>query len=352
MADTDKGDGLRQRKTGMSVGANTASKGDDEFFTALANSGMIPASVKPTVLALAPYWSAITWFFTEFCHYSHVMYEKAMEIWVMLSPYKPELLIPSFIGLIMCFFGGSFLTTIAAVEAYKLCGYESSITCIKNLYEDFSRFSLANKVDDAVDDNNDGVADVKQIPKSELATRKTLLFLRTIDPKRVSEAIAGLNAGCLAVIATLKLQFAKSITLGQAIGSVVEKPALKYGVPIVENLLPNEYKRWAGPIISYPIKSAAISLAWLIQRTISAFHSAVRGGNMFGKNIIEYLNKMDYIKLDAKDTILDEVLGYAFAALGLYFQLSYGFSLPWFLAIPLFPFSIIETYLMWVVNSK
>lgn len=352
MSETDKADGLRQRKTANNAdsGSHNNSKMDTAFFTALADS--VPASVKPTVLAIAPYCGTIMRALTELIHHSYILYVKACEIWVMLGPYKPELLFPSLIGLIMCFFGGSFVTLIAAVEAYKLCGYETSINCIKNLYEDFQRFNLANKADDLADDNHDGTADVQQINKSELARRKTLLFLRTVDPKRVSEAIAGLNAGFLAVVATLKLQFAKSITLGQAIGSIVERPALLYGLPVVESLLPQEYKRWAAPLVSYPIKAGAISLAWLVQRVISAFHSAIRGGNMFGKNIVEYLNKMGYITLDAKDTILDEVLGYAVAALGLYFQLSYGFGLPWFLAIPLFPFSILERYLMWVVNSK
>lgn len=32
---------------------------------------------------------------------------------------------------------------------------------------------------------------------------------QTVDPKRLQDAIAGLNAGFLAVVATLKLQFAK-----------------------------------------------------------------------------------------------------------------------------------------------
>jgi hypothetical protein len=33
------------------------------------------------------------------------VYDKLLEIWVQLQPYKPELLLPSFCGLIMCFFG-------------------------------------------------------------------------------------------------------------------------------------------------------------------------------------------------------------------------------------------------------
>jgi len=345
MSDTDK-DGLRHRKT------QSVSDGSNVTRTVEAFADSAPSSIKPYLLAAAPYCGKAALALTEAIPYLHIAYEHAIELWIFLQPYKPELLIPSIIGLVMCFFGGSFVTLIAAAEAYKMCGYETSITCIKNLYEDFARFNSANKLDDERDDDGDGVADTKQISKADLAKRKTLLFLRTVDPKRVSEALAGLNGGFLAVVATLKLQFAKSITLGQAIGSVIEKPALLYGLPVMEGLLPSDYKRWATPLISYPIKASAISVAWLVQRAVSAFHSAVRGGNMFGKNIIEYLNKMGYVTIDSKDTIIDEILGYGVAFLGLYFQLSYGFALPWFLAIPLFPFSILENYLMWVVSSR
>lgn len=129
------------------------------------------------------------------------------------------------------------MTLIAAVEAYRMVGWESSYKCIVSLYEDFEALRVANEKDDATDADGDGTADVLQIAPQELMQRKVLLFLKTVDPKRFSDAITGLNAGFLAVIATLKLQFAKAITLGNAIGEVLEKPANKYVLPIVEVFL-------------------------------------------------------------------------------------------------------------------
>ena len=123
------------------------------------------------------------------------IWNKLVEFWVMLGPYKPELLLPAFAGFIMCFFGGSFLTLIAAFEAYRMCGWEQSYQCIKDLGTDFKKFEEVNKIDDTKDDNNDGIADVLQISSSELGTRKVLLFLRSVDPNRLSSALSGLNAG-------------------------------------------------------------------------------------------------------------------------------------------------------------
>ena len=72
-------------------------------------------------------------------------YQKIMEFWKRISPYHPELLAPAFMGLVMCFFGGSYMTLIAAVEAYRLTGWESTHKCIVDLYEDFQKVAEANK---------------------------------------------------------------------------------------------------------------------------------------------------------------------------------------------------------------
>ena len=45
----------------------------------------------------------------------------------------------------MCFFGGSFMTLIAAVEAYRLTGWESTYKCLHELYLDLMQVVEANK---------------------------------------------------------------------------------------------------------------------------------------------------------------------------------------------------------------
>lgn len=217
-----------------------------------------------------------------------------------------------------------------------MCGYENSVKCIEDLVEDFRVFEEANSKDNAEDKDGDGVADVKQIGSQELATRKTLLFLKTVDPGRLTTAIAGivftssylyntkpfsyfsigLNSGLLAVIATLKLQFAKSITLGNAIGDIAKKPSKTYIIPALEAVMPAEYKRWAEPLVMYMIKSLCISMAWFLQRIISAVHSAIRGGVMVSKNLLEYLSKMGYLHINHEETFIDEIVGYGLAVTG------------------------------------
>ena len=65
--------------------------------------------------------------------------------------------------------------------------------------------------------------------------------------------------GFLAVVATLKLQFAQAITLGVSIGKILEPTAKRLFVPLIEVCLPTEYKKWAQPVVVWSVKSFAIS---------------------------------------------------------------------------------------------
>lgn len=317
-----------------------------KYLTAFTESKTCPDAIKPHLVKFTPQIATACQKCSELTPYVEKAYNKGLEYWEIVKPYKPELLVPSLIGFVMCFFGGSFLTLIAAVEAFKLCGYENTVANAKIIYEDIKKVIDHNLADDKKDDDNDGTPDVLQVSGAELVKRKVLLVLRTVDPNRLTCAIAAINAGFLGVIATLKMQFAKTITLGNAIASTIEGPVDRYIIPKVEPHVPEEYRKWIRPVISYSIRSVAISIAWFIQRIISALHSALRGGLMCSRNILKYLSAMKIYELDENDTYLDEIVGYGLAVLGLIFQLSTAFSLPFPLNFLLFPFTIVEYILM------
>ncbi len=320
-----------------------------KYLSAFTESKTCPDAIKPHLVKFTPQIASACQKASELTPYLQKAYNKGMETWETLKPYKLELLLPSMIGFVMCFFGGSFLTLIAAVEAFKLCGYENALANIKIIIEDVKKVIDVSMADDKKDDDHDGTADVLQVSNVELVKRKVLLILRTVDPVRITNAITAINAGFLGVIATLKLQFAKTITLGNAIADTIEAPIDRYVIPKVEPHIPEDYRKWIRPVISYSIRSVAISIAWFVQRVISALHSALRGGLMCSRNILKYLSVMKIYELDEKDTYMDEVVGYGLAAIGLIFQLTSGFSLPFPLNILLFPFSIVEYILVWFV---
>lgn len=347
---------LRQRKSKLPDDDSSKDSDDSsmkkidssefKYVTALADKA--PSSLKPYLTVLI---SVLFNLYENIIPYIPIIYDRFIVLRKELAPHRLDLLLPGLIGLIMCFFGGSFVTLIAAAESYRLTGYESSLKCINDLKEDYIAFEKANKADDMKDDDNDGVADVNQIDTDKLIQRKTFLFLKTVNPKRLSDAFTGLNTAFFAVVATLKLQFAKAITLGHVLGSIIERPICTHFVPILELGLEDEYKKWALPLVSYAVKSIAISFAWFLQRILSSIHSAVRGGHMFSRNILEYLSIMGYVNINHNNTNLDEIVGYIVAFAGVCFQLSLGFKLPFPLNILLLPFTILEYVLMYIVGK-
>jgi len=85
--------------------------------------------------------------------------------------------LPALLGLVLAFFGGEYVLTIATVEAFRLGGWEKAKACLGVLYVSYQTALKASREDDKCDDNNDGVPDVNQISKKELASRKLLLCL-------------------------------------------------------------------------------------------------------------------------------------------------------------------------------
>ena len=69
----------------------------------------------------------------------------------------------------------------------------------------------ANEEDDKVDANKDGIADVDQMDPAALAQHKLFLAMSVVkDPKKLQEAWGALFTAYLAVLATLRLEFART----------------------------------------------------------------------------------------------------------------------------------------------
>lgn len=261
-------------------------------------------------------------------------------------------LIFAVIGLILTFFGGYFAVTISACEAFYNSGYEVVTKSAEYLWTEYKILWKKSREDDAKDEDNDGVADVLQISARELLTRKiSFFFAHCSDPQKMMDMIYGIANSLMAVIAVLKVQFAKVIALGIAIGENLRKPATVIFVPIFSTCLPTKYHQWISPSINLVCKSIAITIAWYIQRVISAVESAIRGGLMFSRRTLAFLNSKGYINLKEEDTFLDEIVGWLLAAIGIYFQLKNIFGLPFPLNLLLFPISTFENILIWIISE-
>jgi len=263
----------------------------------------------------------------------------------------PMGLIRALVGFCMCFFGGVFPGTIAAYEAWSLCGGKEAIASAKELYREFENVLEANKKDGEEDKDGDGKPDVDQLDPKELVIHKTKLVMKTVDPSKVSKQLSLLYTGWIGVLATLKIKFAKTITLGVAIGEKLYGPTEHYVQPIVVKLVEEEYQQWVPVVLKWICKAIAVSIAWWIQRVISAVHSCIKGGLIFGRELVHFMHEKGYVKFDIEDTYIDEGIGWGIAVIGLFTQFYFGFGVPFPLNIFFLPLNFVEAFIAWSVNS-
>jgi len=183
---------------------------------------------------------------------------------------------------------------------------------------------------------------------SDRAKHKFLLFLQTVNPDRVMDALGGIYLGFMGVIAALKIHFALVVTLGLSIGNELRKPAAQYLVPALAQVVPPAYHKWINPLINCGCKVLACTIAWWIQQVLSTAQTGVRGGLLFTRSLMRLAIDRKIMNIDPDDSMLDEISGWTLALVGVYFQLSQGFMLPFPFNIVLLPLSIIEWILRYL----
>merc|ERR1712032_871878 len=310
-----------------------------------------PEKMRPYILKAAPYLVMAQELFIATLPFLIQAYNFVLWAWEQLQPYHPQELLPVVVGITMAFLGGEFPVLMAAVEAYRQIGWEDTWKAVQHLYANARVVLQEHQKDDQRDDDGDGIPDTQQITQAEYVQRKTMLVLRTVNPEESTKALEAVAQGAAAVIAVLKVKFAKIIALGASIGDCLRAPVMTYCLPRLKPLLPDDLQKWAAPFLSYIYKVVAITLTWWIQRFISAAHSAVRGGHMAGQGVVNYLHKFGYIKTHADDTYADEIAGGIIAFAGFFWQVSIGFRLFFPLNLLLLPVSIAEYIMVWIIGQ-
>ena len=225
-------------------------------------AGKAPSKLVPVIKALAP---VLSWIIS-LVRMAIPVYSALYTIGSKYFNRLPQHLIMACFGLALCLFGGTFPMTIAAYEAFTTCGWENTKRCIKELSASYQQIKEEDDKDNLVDADGDGIADVNEISGQELVQRKLLLWARVANPDHISEALGSLYTAWLAVIAVLKIQFAKTVALGNAIGNAIKKPVSMVAVKPLSQVLPDEYHNWINTIINIFCKSVAISVAWRRRR--------------------------------------------------------------------------------------
>lgn len=311
---------------------------------------VLPQSIQGPATSLIPVVVAVLGALQACVPYLAQAWDLGVKFYEFIEPY--EGLQTMLFGFVLVFFGGTYITTIAAWEAFKMCGYDKTRTCIADLYKNYVVAKEASEKDDLKDDDGDGIADVKQIDAKALVQRKVMLLMKTLDPDEVSDAIAGIWGGFMGVVAVLRIQFAQAVTLGSALGNTLTDMSKTTVQPQLEALIDPQYKKWVGPALRYAIKSMAVTIAFFVQRVMSSFHSATRGSYMLLKGMAQQLTAMD----KPVPAVLNEndpnfkLLTTGLAFVGFVLQLYMGFGVPFPLNVLLLPVTMLEHFLMMFVT--
>eukprot|EP00548_Thalassiothrix_antarctica_P005822 CAMPEP_0194146622 /NCGR_PEP_ID=MMETSP0152-20130528/21114_1 /TAXON_ID=1049557 /ORGANISM="Thalassiothrix antarctica, Strain L6-D1" /LENGTH=326 /DNA_ID=CAMNT_0038847183 /DNA_START=103 /DNA_END=1080 /DNA_ORIENTATION=+ len=272
----------------------------------------------------------------------------------MWATYKalPKTEVQLLTGIILCFFGGLYPVTFAAVQAAEHGGRKKVVEALTIISEEALIIIEESKKDDLKDDNKNGIADVKEIDSTHYAIRKINLVMTKMDPKKVDAAIASIYLVWLSVVAVLMVQFARTISMALTMSVFMMKPVNRYITPAVALAVPNEYQKWIPVVLVWVVKSIAISIAWFIQTLQSAVTSAMYGGHIMADALLHICVKRGWtlggwITDDLDKTYADEIIMYIFAALGILFQFMMQFDMPFPFSLILWPVELFEYYLKW-----
>ena len=184
----------------------------------------------------------------------------------------------------------------------------------------------------------------QKVQEQQLVKRKVSVVAKAVDPEKVTEALTAIYAGLIAVVATLRVRFAACVTLGTTVGDIAHGFVDANLSPVLRELTPDDYKKWVGPGVKYGCKLFGISMAWTIQRMISAYHSSVRGAQLFARGVLHYAVRRGYLQSNAIDETgrFFNIFIFVFAFVGFWNQFMTGFSLPFPLNILLIPVRMAE----------
>ena len=323
-------------------------EGEDSLVAALFDNAMekLPQEYRPVLEKIKPVVVTVADLADKIWPYVVKAWNGLWVFWEMLQPYNPQQFFPLLLGLAMCFFGGAYFTLIASVEALRLTVWKRIHKSVGVLIHNYKLAASAHKKDDQLDEDNNGVADVKEISKKQLLSRKLYVIAKSIDPEETTEAISAVWGGFLTVLATVRIKFAQTITLGCGVGEMARRASSDKVEQLLKKALPDDLEKWAPRIVQYGYNSLGMIIAFFLQTVVGAFHSSIRGGKLATVAGLQLAKNRGWVSAEFKlESKTANFIAMVIAGTGFMWQLYQGFSVPFPLNIILLPVTVLESAL-------
>jgi hypothetical protein len=272
----------------------------------------------------------------------------------------PHNIIMMMSGLVLCFFGGTYFATIAAVEAFRQFGGDDLLRHLKLILDDVE-IAVKAVQDDAAAKKDKDKGEEGKVDAGHLA----FVVMKSVkEPEKLQLAVRYFLTTWMAVKISLRSKFAQTIALCLKISDTLELPACRIFGPLLSATLGKDLEMWSHTIISTTIKIIAVWVATYVQSVISSVYSSIHGATLFATGLInllgEHFHHLPYVKLtkdptdgkekfDADNSWLDEIIGWPLAALGCYWQFMNNYALPFPFNLVLWPMALVEWFVRWEV---
>lgn len=266
------------------------------------------------------------------------------------AKYRMEEFMPMLIGLALCFFGGAYTMLIAVVETVRLLCWEDLRKSFAVLRHNYELAAEQNRKDNMVDADGNGVADVEEIDKGELFSRKAALFMKSVDIESVQTAVRSIGAAAMSVIAALRVKLARSLALGGSLANMArEYVNLEKAL---NEVLPPEMRKWAGVLSNLILATVTMTLATLLSGIISIVHCCLRGSDMFVQHAIHIARERGLLEDNiSMESTKAKALVAVVAAMGFFWQASHSDAQPFPINLLLLPLNVAEFLLNLVVGG-
>lgn len=201
----------------------------------------LPAGAAARCKPFMPVLTVLVYVIYYLGKYVAFLWGVAFKLWEM----APQTVLKIVYGLALCFFGGTYVVSIAALEAFMAAGWRRAYYSSLVLYDDSRRITYAIEEDQYKDEDKDGIADVDQISGRELIRRQMRVAMRTVErPQETEIAFGNVWAAYLATLATLKFQFARTTAFAVGMAQSTKFFFYKIAGPPLAAALPSDTHHW------------------------------------------------------------------------------------------------------------
>ncbi|KAG8338789.1 hypothetical protein TRVL_10384 [Trypanosoma vivax] len=248
-----------------------------------------------------------------------------------------------FCGLSICLYGGSFTALIAAVEAVRLTSWERILNSAKVLYQNYCEGMRVVALENESEQKDRTVPNVRDWNGEVLLSRKIGVFLSSVDPLKVKDEFKALLLGFTAVATTLRSRSVNVITIGCSLSQVVSRFfALD---ALLKDALSSNQQQLAEPLAQSFFCILCIFIVVIARQWAMTLHSAMYGARLAVESALELWRRKGNMSHDCAinaELPQTQTLVIVLASVGVFWQFSNGFSLPFPLNILLLPLRVLD----------